>query len=379
MYPEEKKIRILYIDDEVNNLLAFQASFRRRYTIFTASSAAEGMNILNQEKDIQVIIADQRMPQSTGVEFFHVVRKAFPHPIRILLTGYTDAESIIDAINKGEIFRYVKKPWKEIELQTAIQNAFELYATRQQLKRKVSELQKTNDELNRFVYSTSHDLRSPLASIMGILNLAKMENSITDPNGYMGMIETCVNKMDIFIQKIIEYYKSIRVDDEKTEVDFDKLLKESVEICRMQKPEVQFNINVEQPVKLVSDVFRISIIIDNLISNAVKYQKPTSDNPTVNVSVKVDEYKAVIEIEDNGIGIVEEHLNNIFKMFFRSTSHVNGLGIGLYIVKEALSRLGGEISVVSTYGVGTLFRIVIPNLMLTEKAESAENAENVNS
>ncbi len=376
MYPEEQKIRILYIDDEVNNLLAFQASFRRRYTIFTASSAAEGMSILNQEKDIHVIVADQRMPQTTGVEFFHVVRKAFPYPIRVLLTGYTDAESIIDAINKGEIFRYVKKPWKEIELQTAIQNAFELYSTRQQLKRKVSELQKTNDELNRFVYSTSHDLRSPLASIMGILNLSKMENSVVDPNGYMGMIETCVNKMDIFIQKIIEYYKSIRVDDEKTEIDFTKLLKESVEICKMQRPEVQFNISVDQQIKLVNDVFRISIIIDNLISNAVKYQKPTSDSPLVNISVKVDEYKATIEIEDNGIGIVEEHLNNIFKMFFRSTSHVNGLGIGLYIVKEALSRLGGDISVVSTYGVGTLFRIVIPNLA-GQVNNTAEN-DNVN-
>ncbi len=364
MYPEDKKIRVLYIDDEINNLLAFQASFRRRYTIFTASSGAEGMKVLNQEKDIQVIIADQRMPNSTGVEFFQVVRKAFPHPIRILLTGYTDAESIIDAINKGEIFRYVKKPWNEVELQTAIQNAFELHTTRQQLKKKVSELQKTNDELNRFVYSTSHDLRSPLASIMGILNLSKMENSIVDPNNYLSMIETCVNKMDIFIQKIIEYYKSIRVDDEKSEMDFYKLLNDSVTICKMQRPEVQFNLKIDQPVKLVSDEFRISIIIDNLISNAVKYQKPTSENPMVDISVSVDEHKAIIEIQDNGIGIVEEHLNNIFKMFFRSNSQVNGLGIGLYIVKEALSRLGGDISVVSTYGVGTLFRIMVPNFDL---------------
>ncbi len=373
MYPEDKKIRVLYIDDEINNLLAFQASFRRRYTIFTASSGAEGMNVLNQEKDIQVIIADQRMPNSTGVEFFQVVRKAFPHPIRILLTGYTDVESIIDAINKGEIFRYVKKPWNEVELQTAIQNAFELYTTRQQLKRKVTELQKTNDELNRFVYSTSHDLRSPLASIMGILNLSKMENSIVDPNNYLGMIETCVNKMDVFIQKIIEYYKSIRVDDEKSEIDFTKLLNDSVTICKMQKPEVQFNLKIEQPVKLVSDEFRISIIIDNLISNAVKYQKPTSENPTVDISVNVDEHKAIIEIQDNGIGIVEEHLNNIFKMFFRSNSHVNGLGIGLYIVKEALSRLNGDISVVSTYGVGTLFRIIVPNFDMKSTASASNN------
>jgi response regulator RpfG family c-di-GMP phosphodiesterase len=167
MFPEEKKIRVLYIDDEINNLLAFQSSYRRKYKIFIASSAAEGLNILNDERDIHVIICDQRMPHSTGVEFFQVVRKAFPQPVRILLTGYTDVEAIIDAINKGEIFRYIKKPWDELELQNAIQNAHELYMTRLQLKRKVSELEKTNDELNRFVYSTSHDLRSPACLYYG--------------------------------------------------------------------------------------------------------------------------------------------------------------------------------------------------------------------
>ncbi|MBS1747390.1 MAG: hybrid sensor histidine kinase/response regulator [Bacteroidetes bacterium] len=369
MYPEDKKIRVLYIDDEINNLLSFQAAFRRKYKIFIASSGAEGLNILNDEKDIQVIICDQRMPHSTGVEFFQVVRKAFPQPVRILLTGYTDAEAIIDAINKGEIFRYIKKPWDEFELQNAVQNAFELYSTRLQLKRKISELERTNDELNRFVYSTSHDLRSPLASVMGILNLARMENSVVDPNNYMGMIETCMNKMDIFIQKIIEYYKSVRVDEEITEINFSSMLKDSIEICKMQKPSIGFELSVDQPVTFCNDSFRVSIIIDNLISNAVKYQKPQTDNPKVIVRVKTDEAKAQVEIEDNGIGIVEDHLNNIFKMFFRSTSQVNGLGIGLYIVKEALARIGGDISVSSTYGIGTTFRIIIPNL--TKKQEKA--------
>jgi len=168
--------------------------------------------------------------------------------------------------------------------------------------------------------------------------------------------------MDSFIQKIIEYYRSIRVEDEQSEIDFAETLEQSIEICRMQRPDVQFNLSVEQPVKFINDTFRVSIILDNLLSNAVKYQKPLSGEPCVSISVKADEHKVQIEIEDNGIGIVEEHLNNIFKMFFRSTSHVNGLGIGLYIVKEALARIGGDISVISTYNVGTIFRIMIPNL-----------------
>lgn len=357
---QDEKISILYVDDESNNLLSFQATFRRKYKIFLANSPAEGMGVLNKEQ-VHVIIADQRMPHSTGVEFFDIVRKAHPNPIRILLTGYTDAEAIIDAINKGEIYRYIKKPWDEFELQNAIQNAYEIYSTREKLHRKISELEKTNDELNRFVYSTSHDLRSPLASVMGILNLAKMENSVEDPNGYMGMIETCVNKMDTFIQKIIEYYKSIRVEEEYSKIDFNVLLEESIQLFKMQRPDIEYIINVDQPVGFMNDSFRMSVILDNLISNAVKYQKPTEPNPRVSVSVKVDERRATIKIEDNGVGILDNHLNNIFKMFFRSNTSVNGLGIGLYIVKEALTRLGGEISVQSKHGEGTSFYLDIPN------------------
>ncbi len=137
----DEKISVLYIDDESNNLLSFQATFRRKYKVHTATSAAEGMGILNTE-DIHVIIADQRMPHSTGVEFFNIVRKAFPRPIRMLLTGYTDAEAIVDAINKGEIYRYIRKPWDEFELQTAIQNAYEIYITRERLDRKMIRLYK---------------------------------------------------------------------------------------------------------------------------------------------------------------------------------------------------------------------------------------------
>ena len=356
----DEKISVLYIDDESNNLLSFQASFRRKYKIYIANSAAEGMGVLNDHL-IHVIIADQRMPHSTGIEFFNIIRKAHPDPVRMLLTGYTDAEAIIDAINKGEIYRYIKKPWDEFELENAIQNAYEIFVTRDKLSKKIDELQKINDELNRFVYSTSHDLRSPLASVMGILNLAKMEQSVEDPNGYLGMIETCVNKMDTFIQKIIEYYKSIRVEEENTKIDFNVLLDESIKLVKMQKPGIEYILNIDQQAEFINDAFRVSVIVDNLISNAVKYQKPTEKNPKIEITVRTTKEKASIKIEDNGIGILDQHLNSIFKMFFRSNHSVNGLGIGLYIVKEALTRIGGDITVNSTYGGGTAFNLEIPN------------------
>jgi signal transduction histidine kinase len=368
MLNSDKSISILYIDDEEDNLLSFKATFRRNYKIFTAGSSADGLSILH-DQEVHVIIADQRMPQSTGIEFFDIVRVAHPNPIRILLTGYTDAEATIDAINKGQIYRFIKKPWNYLELETAIKNAYDIYVTRQQLHDKIAELERTNDELNRFVYSTSHDLRSPLASVMGVLNLAKMEGSVIDPNGYMGMIESCVKKMDFFILRVIEYYKSVRVDDAIGVVDFKKLVEESIDLCRMQNPAIKFELVLNQQGVFLSDSFRLSVILNNLISNAVKYQKPHEAHPIVRLVIDADDNEANILIEDNGVGIVTEHLKNVFTMFFRSNHTVNGLGIGLYIVKEALNRLGGEISVQSEVGEGTCFKVRIPTLIIKNKSD----------
>jgi two-component system, sensor histidine kinase and response regulator len=357
-----EKIKVLYVDDEPNNLLSFQASFRRIFDVYIASSAAEGISVLN-ENNMHVVIADQRMPVTTGVEFLNIVRTAYPNPVRILLTGYTDIEALIDAINKGEIHRYIKKPWDEYELQTAIKNAYEIYSTREQLRIKIDELQKTNDELNRFVYSTSHDLRSPLSSALGIINLARLEQSVSDPNNYLGMIESCITRMDSYVKKVIEYYKSVRVEEQYEVIDIEQLLNDSIQLFRMQNLFINFRISVKQHAEFKTDAFRLAVIIDNLLSNAVKYQKPEEVHPYVNISAEVTQDVAVIAIEDNGMGILEEHLNNVFKMFFRSNTHpsVNGLGIGLYIVKEALTRLGGTINVRSALGQGTTFEIILPN------------------
>jgi response regulator RpfG family c-di-GMP phosphodiesterase len=143
---EEKKICVLYIDDEVNNLVAFKANFRRVYEVYTAESAAEGLSIL-KEKKVHVIITDQRMPRMTGSEFLASIVNEFPDPIRILLTGYADMEAIVDAINKAQIFRYMTKPWNEKELKMTIHSAFEVYTLRQEKKELIANLEQANKQL----------------------------------------------------------------------------------------------------------------------------------------------------------------------------------------------------------------------------------------
>jgi response regulator RpfG family c-di-GMP phosphodiesterase len=127
-----QKIAVLYVDDEENNLFSFQATFRIKYKIYTATSGDEAMKLL-ETKLVHVVISDQRMPQMTGVELFEKIQEKFPDPIRVLLTGFADMNAVIDAVNKGKIFHYLSKPWNEEELDATIERAYKAYLEKQSL------------------------------------------------------------------------------------------------------------------------------------------------------------------------------------------------------------------------------------------------------
>ena len=140
------KISILYVDDEENNLISFKATFRLKYKVFTALSGSDAIKILGTNL-IHVIITDQRMPNMTGVEFLEKIIEDFPDPIRILLTGFTDMNAIVDAINKGKIFHYLTKPWNEEELDKTIERAYDIYMEKEKIKQMNEKLEISNSQL----------------------------------------------------------------------------------------------------------------------------------------------------------------------------------------------------------------------------------------
>ena len=143
---EKENIRILYVDDEVNNLKSFKATFRREFKVHIAESAAAGFELL-KEKPVEIIISDQRMPDMTGVEFFEKLTEDNPEPIRILLTGYSDIDAVIGAINKGRVYHYITKPWDERYLRNIINNAYEIYRLRAENKMLMEDLKLSNEQL----------------------------------------------------------------------------------------------------------------------------------------------------------------------------------------------------------------------------------------
>jgi response regulator RpfG family c-di-GMP phosphodiesterase len=142
----DKKIAILYVDDEENNLFSFKAAFRIKYQVFTAISGEEALKVM-EDRHIHIIITDQRMPNMTGVEFLEKVIETFPDPMRILLTGYADMGAVVDAVNKGKIFHYLTKPWNEDELDLTINRAYEAYLEKEKLKEMNEKLGTSNDQL----------------------------------------------------------------------------------------------------------------------------------------------------------------------------------------------------------------------------------------
>lgn len=356
-----EKINVLYLDDEVNNLTSFKAAFRRDYQIFTTTTAAEAVQILS-ENDIHVVISDQKMPNLSGVEFFELIIPDFPDPVRMLLTGYADIEAVIGAINNGQVFRYIPKPWNEQELKITIDNAYELYSSRKALKTKNEELQKAYKELEKFVYSASHDLRAPLVSVLGILKLARAEGSEANAAEHFRMIEHTISKLDVFVQNIINYYQNLKKGEVLGMIDFDILVDEVLEQYRFYEGADNVNfvkeINQNEPVR--GDEMRMKMILNNLISNGIKYRDESKDHPMLKVSVDVDENEIRLISEDNGVGIARENQSKVFDMFFRSSETDSGTGIGLYIVKEAVEKMNGTVSLESDPSKMTKISISIP-------------------
>jgi response regulator RpfG family c-di-GMP phosphodiesterase len=142
----EERIKVLYVDDEVNNLTAFKATFRRDFKIYLAENAMEGLKLLKEHK-IEIVLSDQRMPNLTGVEFFEMMREKYPEPMRMLITAYADIEAVVDAINRGQVYRYITKPWDPSDLKLTILQALEVYKLRVENKVLMEELQVANKQL----------------------------------------------------------------------------------------------------------------------------------------------------------------------------------------------------------------------------------------
>ncbi|HEY0654530.1 MAG TPA: ATP-binding protein [Chryseosolibacter sp.] len=371
-------LKILILEDVEDDVELIKRTLRKSGLEFETRQVdtREGFLQALKEYEADVILSDHSLPQFDSIEALALTKEHASQVPFILVTGAVSEEFAVTCLKDGAD-DYVLKS-NLARLPNAIRNALkqreaeeaELRAA-QALQSQNAELKKINKELDSFVYSVSHNLRAPLMSVLGLLDLAKHENNNkSELDLYFSMMETSIHKLDETVKEILDYSRNARQNLSIEKIDLSKMIDDHFEKMQFMpgSQSIQRFINIEEKAIFHSDSYRLSVIMNNLISNAIKYHDPQKDQPFIRIAVTVDEEKAVMIFEDNGIGIEERYLDKVFDMFFRGTDKNKGAGLGLYIVKEAVDKLKGKVGIQSQVGKGTMFSLELPNFTPSKNA-----------
>jgi signal transduction histidine kinase len=224
-------------------------------------------------------------------------------------------------------------------------------------------LEKTNRELDNFVYSVSHDVRSPLTSILGLINIASKTRENKEINKCLRLMESRVNRLDEFIEDIMDFSRNQRVNKKYREISLSNFIEEVIQNHDFGDEFHHLDVRISIPLdfEVISDPLRLKIIIKNLLSNAGKFSNRKNDSQWLRISAIQFDEKFQIIFEDNGQGIRDEYQDRIYDMFYRASEKSKGSGLGLYIVREMIENLNGTIKLNSIYGEGSKFIIELPD------------------
>jgi signal transduction histidine kinase len=371
--PLKKPIRILMLEDLDEDVGLVRRVLRKEgfeFDLLKVDERREYEDALQTYRP-DVILSDHALPQFNSIEALDIRLHHAPDTPFILVTGAVSEEFAAQCIKRGADDYILKS--NLTRLPVAIVNALETRTREDQrkedefsIREKNRELTKINQELDSFIYSVSHNLRAPLASVLGLVNLAKLENSV-DPSSaarYLAMIEQSINRLDDTIKEILEYSRNARTSIKPVEIDLEKIFHDSLERLQYFRgfDAIRKSVVIHSMVPFYSDHHRLSVVIANLVTNAVKYADPAKPESFIQFTAELNYPFTTISLVDNGVGIRADHLPHLYAMFYRATELSDGAGLGLYIVKEILQKLHGVIEVSSVEHEGTTFTLKIPNL-----------------
>ena len=359
---------------------------RFEFRVLGATRASEGFKILEQE-NVQVVMSDQRMPEMTGVEFLAALRARQPDTVRLLFTAYADLQAVTDAINQGNVYRYITKPFQADELKAVLRQAFDHYNLQADRKRLLLELQQKNQQLEKvnreliqanelkraFIKVASHELRTPLTVVCGLSELAVGSKSGEPVQGWLEQIHRASLRLRQRVDQMVDLLQSENFSRtiSKQEVDFGDLAAAAAEEIRSFVGQRRQRLIVDLPPDLGTltvDPNKLHDSIVQLLVNAVKF---TPDEGTITMTVRRSPDEATIAIADTGDGINPESIPQLFEPFFtgfdvahhRSGTFEHnrrGMGLGLTIAKAFVEMHGGSIVVQSAIGRGATFTIRLP-------------------
>jgi signal transduction histidine kinase len=362
---------ILYVDDEMDNIIVFETAFEDEFNIHTAASGQEALAILDR-MPIPVVVADQRMPEMTGVELFEIVRQKHPHSKRILLTGYTEPDAMLDAINKGRIFYFIKKPWERPMLLAVLIRALEAYdlsvANTALTDRLIAS--ERGALLGRATARITHEMGNQL-SILPLIEL--IESNYSDQEELVKIAHFARETYDRLVALIQEVKDFMRVEHEqftKQPLSLAETVHDLVSFLRFDNtiPHEQFTLQVHADAVILANKIKVQQVIVNLLKNAAHAIRERPDG-RIELTIDRDGDDAVLQVSDTGCGMSAEVLDRIWEPYF-TTKGEEGNGLGLDISRQLIEGHGGTISCDSLLDVGTTFTIRMPTIELHNQCVS---------
>jgi len=365
-----KSFNILYVDDEPGNLEAFQDEFEEYFTIVTASSGQEGLERL-RERPIQLVLADQRMPGMTGVQMLEEVRRIDPRILRILVTAYADIEVVIDAINKGRVYRYFRKPWEHEDIRTGIMRGLDYYHAQRERERLYAERIENMKKMIRsnrlaavgtMVAGLVHEIRNPMVAIQSFLQLLPRKwDDRKFLQRYLDIAQGEANRIESLLENLLSFARPARPI--LRDCDLNVLVERNIQLldfqARRKSIQIEFRKETELP-PAFADPGQIAQVIQNLGLNAIQAMEPKGSLSfrTFQQEGEKGQLWVVLEVSDTGPGIPPSDLDKIFDPFF--TTKDEGTGLGLSIAYQIVNEHEGRLEVASEVGKGTRFCVYLP-------------------
>jgi len=369
------KREILYVDDEQENLIVFQATFEDHFEIVTASSGAEALELL-ERKSFPVVIADQRMPRMSGAELFEIMRKKYPHTKRIMLTGYAEPQAMLSAINQGQVYYFIKKPWEQDVVFSTIVRAIEAYdmaASNIVLQDRLVAADRCAT-LGRSAARLAHEMGNQLC-MLPLLEL--IEDEYSDQEDLVRMAAFARSTHERLVEIINEVKAFVRFEREETvtrPVELTEVIHELVEFLRFDRglPLERLSTSVAgEPVVRANQV-KLQQVLINLLKNA-EYAIRGRENGRIALTVTAEGGEGVIRVADNGCGMSPEVAARIWEPFF-STKGEQGTGLGLDVAKSIIESFGGTIACETAPEAGARFTIRLPLVQNTGQPPAAAAA-----
>jgi signal transduction histidine kinase len=383
---------ILYVDDEPLNLRVFDANFRSRFRIVTCESGPAALEMLHRIGEVGLLIADQRMPEMTGVQLLQRARELLPDAQRMLLTAFSDIQAVMDAVNHGQVNRYFVKPWIREELMAALEDMMRIYMLQSRLREIETRLMKSERlaAIGQVSAGVAHELMNPVSYMSQNIGLLRGEMKVlTDyltpmlqqhPNAdvqhTLGDLPQILDDVETGAKHIRQVALGIRSqargEDAELVSDLADVASFAVKLARAEVRQ-RARVTVDQKsVRVAAGPVRLCQVLLNLIVNASQAMDNKGTSGLVEVHWEEEEHMVRVSVRDNGSGISPENQKRVFEPLFTTKSA--GTGLGLAICRDIIIEMGGEISLTSEVGQGTEVRFTLPKAPVVESGQSSSAA-----